>query len=238
MDSILVMFDHLALETNCFVVFVDETGHENLASGHTVYGLAGCGVLAQDLDHEVIRPWRRLCRRIGGGKEVPLHASSFTRSVTDRDKARVGNFFQFRRFARVGAVLSTNTKLPKDVKPIEIISSVFMNRIIDVARWTIFKSLVIIFEESQRANQLIFSAFASNVIKENGIALPLEFYFMPKKSAHPGLQVADFIAHAIHGHTISRAKGEAVFRKDFKSIFHGIDTKLCSFAEVSNVIRN
>ena len=34
----------------CLLVFIDETGHEKLASGHTVYGLGGCAVLGDGLE--------------------------------------------------------------------------------------------------------------------------------------------------------------------------------------------
>lgn len=227
------MQTHLNLKSDAFVVFADETGHELLPKGHIVYGLAGCGILAQDVEQELIRPWYRLCRRLGNCKKQPLHANSFARTASARDMVRVANFFQFRRFARLGAVLSTNTRLPPGTMPIEVISGVFKNRIIDVARWTDFSSIKVIFEASQRTNKMITDAFGNTKIRENGKQIPIDFYFMSKNKAHPGLQIADFIAHAIHGQVVSRAQGRNGFRKDFESVFHKVNARLCSYCEVT-----
>jgi acetylornithine/N-succinyldiaminopimelate aminotransferase len=40
----------LTLADDCLAVFVDDTGHEALVTGHPVYGLGGCAALARDLD--------------------------------------------------------------------------------------------------------------------------------------------------------------------------------------------
>jgi hypothetical protein len=53
----------LDLPTDCLVVFVDETGDELLKDPvQKVFGLAGCAVMAADLDRVVREPWLEVRR--------------------------------------------------------------------------------------------------------------------------------------------------------------------------------
>jgi hypothetical protein len=53
-------------------VFVDDTGHEALVSGHPVYGLGGCAVMAGDLDRLIRHPWHEVRRKVTGSADTPL----------------------------------------------------------------------------------------------------------------------------------------------------------------------
>ena len=48
----------LELPDRCLAVFVDDTGHEEFAKGHQVYGLDGCAALGRDLECLIEGPWK------------------------------------------------------------------------------------------------------------------------------------------------------------------------------------
>jgi len=66
------------------------------------------------------------------------------------------------------------------------IAKVLQARIADVARWTIFDSLAVIFESSERADPLIEEAFQGFALEEGDAPIPVECYFMRKPSGTAG----------------------------------------------------
>lgn len=56
----------LSVPDRSLLVFVDDTGHEALVPGHSVYGLGGCAVLAADLERVIRHPWHEVRRRVRG----------------------------------------------------------------------------------------------------------------------------------------------------------------------------
>ncbi|GLR89785.1 hypothetical protein GCM10007857_64990 [Bradyrhizobium iriomotense] len=228
----------LKLPNDCLAVFADDTGHEALVPDQPVYGLGGCAVLAQDLDAIVRTPWRQVRRQATGSPDTPLHASDFGRSATREQILAAAAFFRQGRFARFGAIVSVDTAFDGNLGPLLTIALVLRQRIIDIARWTRFGSVAVIFESSERADPLIEKAFQDFSIEENGKPLPVECYFMRKQEGEPGLEVADFIMHAIGRQARHNLTKRGTFVPDFAAVFHGIDTKLVSFMEVSSVVQN
>jgi len=110
-------------------------------------------------------------------------------------------------------------------------------RIVDIARWTPFTEMHVVFESSSRTDRLIEEAFADFNIEENGKAIPVECYFMPKAVNHPGLEVADFVMHAVGRQARRRVEGREGFAPDFAAVFHNQDPKRVSFMEVDRVER-
>ncbi|MBR0758998.1 hypothetical protein [Bradyrhizobium japonicum] len=72
-----------------------------------------------------------------------------------------------------------------------IIAETLKQRIVDIARWTPFTEVHVVFESSSRTHRLIEEAFGDFHIEENGKAIPLECYFVPKAANDLGLVVAD-----------------------------------------------
>jgi hypothetical protein len=158
----------LKLPNDCLAVFADDTGHETLVEGQPVYGLGGCAVLAQNLDAVIQSPWREIRRLVTGSPDTPLHASDFGPSVTKDDILMVADFFQRGRFARLGAIVSVETAFADELSAIETVAMVLNKRISDIARWTRFRSVAVIFESSERADPLIEKAFQNIVFEEDG----------------------------------------------------------------------
>jgi hypothetical protein len=158
----------LALTDGCLAVFVDDTGHEALVEGHPVYGLGGCAVMGPDLNRLVREPWRQVREHVTGSPDMPLHANTFAGYATEANIQRVAEFFRSQRFARLGAIVSFKTTLPDGLTPVTVIAKVLQLRIADIARWTRFKSIAVIFESSQRADQAVTAAFKTSPSKRMG----------------------------------------------------------------------
>lgn len=58
--------DQLNVDTDCCLVFVDDTGHEELTGRHAVYGLGGVVVMAPDYERLLKPRWRDLRETILG----------------------------------------------------------------------------------------------------------------------------------------------------------------------------
>lgn len=228
----------LKLPQNSLVVFVDDTGHEKLKQkDHPVYGLGGCAVMAESLDELLVQPWRNVRQNINGSADTPLHANEFAQGATQEQIAAIVNFFRSQPFCRLGAVITTSTTIASEMDEIKTIAGTLMNRIADIAKWTSFTKLYVIFESSDRANSLIEKAFQGYNLLEDGKNIPIECYFMSKSANHPALEVADFIMHAIGRqarHAVNSTK-ENDFLPDFKAIFHEVDRRLVSYMKVDDV---
>jgi hypothetical protein len=226
---------NLPLPDGCLAVFVDDTGHEALVKGHPVYGLGGCAVMGRDFERVIWQPWREVRRRVTGSPDTPLHASEFSRFATQENIEAVADFFRSQPFARIGAIISIETKLANDLGPVATIAAVLQKRIVDIARWTPFDSLAIIFESSERADPLIQDAFQGFAIAEAGKPIPVDFYLMPKSAGEPALEVADFIMHAVGRQVRKNLARREGFALDYQAVFHSVDQRLVSYMEVGSV---
>lgn len=227
----------LDLPERALVVFVDETGHESLVPGHTVYGLGGCAVLAADLDRVLRHPWHEVRRKVRGSADAPLHAASLGHPPRPEDIEAVASFFRTQPFARIGAIIPVTAKRVTDLTVMKIIAETLKRRIVDIARWTPFTEVHVVFESSNRTDPLIEEAFGDFNIEENGKAIPLDCYFMPKAANHAGLEVADFVMHAVGRQARRRVEGREGFAPDFAAVFHDQDPKRVSYMEVAAVER-
>lgn len=79
--------------------------------------------------------------------------------------------------------MTVKTRLTGDLSPIDTIAGILKNRIVDIAKWTRFTKVNVVFESSDRADRHIERAFADFRLEENGAPSPVECYFM-SKAAH------------------------------------------------------
>jgi hypothetical protein len=229
---------NLVLADGCLAVFVDDTGHEALVAGQPVYGLGGCAALARDLDRVIRSPWREVRRRVTGSADTQLHANKFGQFATQENIEAVAEFFHVQPFARFGAIISTDTTMAGELGPVPTIAKVLQGRIVEIARWTPFDSLAVIFESSQRADPLIEDAFQGLALEEGGKPIPVECYFMRKAHGEPALEIADFIMHAVGRQARQNLKKRGDFVPDFCAVFHSVDRKLASFVDVDTVAKD
>jgi hypothetical protein len=227
--------DSLILPDRCLAVFVDDTGHEALVRGHPVYGLGGCAVLGRDLVPLIWQPWKAIRVRITGSSDTPLHASDFGSIATKSDMEAVSAFFRSQAFARFGAIISTETKLADELSLMQTMKEVLVKRINDLVEPTLCKEVKVIFESSQRADPLIRKVFQDFELRRGWKTIPSECYFLPKASAEPALEVADFVVHTVGRQARQNLTKRCVFLPDFKAIFHDVHPNLVSFMEVESV---
>jgi heat shock protein HspQ len=63
-------------------------------------------------------------------------------------------------------------------------------------------------------------------ITEDSTEIPVDCYFMRKRSAEPALEVADFVMHAVGRQVRHVLLGRNGFVPDFGAVFHNQDPKL------------
>lgn len=156
------------MDPACLVVFIDETGNEHFKDDrHPVFGFGGCAVLAADLDAAVREPWRQVRRAVNGSPDEPLHAGGRPRWLP-HEFAVVADFFRRSPCLRIASMSSRVTLLPSGMPAIDAVAGSFKKRIIDVARWTSFQSIALIFEKTDRLKGEIERAFGNFEIEEDG----------------------------------------------------------------------
>jgi len=173
--------------------------------------------------------------QVTGSPDIPLHASSFTQTASKVEMEAVGRFFRTFPFGRFGAVITTEVKRPASLTPLDVVAEVVKRRIIEVAKWTPFRAVKVIFESSDRANCLIEAAFGQFQIEEDGRPIPVECYFMPKSANDPALEVADFVMHAVWGQARRTMANRAGYGRDFMAVFHGVDPRLTSYMHITGI---
>jgi hypothetical protein len=223
---------------DCLLVFIDETGHEELPKGHTVYGLGGCAILASDLEDAINVPWRAVRKLVTGDADKPLHASEFSRNHTKEQVNAVANFFEQPTFMRLAAVLSVETELPNELEHIEVVLQMLGQRIQVLANRVQLNQVAIIFEHSERTKKLIQKYFAGFTVIKDGREVLTEPLWMKKAENEPGLEVADFVMHAVGRQVRSTIEKRQEFPLDFQSGFMKVPSRLISFMRIDRVTGN
>lgn len=181
-------WEHLQTEPECLLVFVDDTGHEQLAGNHLVYGLGGIAMLARRYELEVRPAWRALRSTINGDPDAPLHAGELTRPVPQEHLDATAQFFRQRSFGRFAVTTDRQISLPPDLEPMQAVLGMLKEQIVQLAALTPTTSLALIFESSARADPLLMRFFGELAIQENGRSINVEHCLMPKGSNEPGLR--------------------------------------------------
>jgi hypothetical protein len=93
---------------------LDDTGHETLAGNHTVYGLGGIALRAENNPTQLSPAWKNLRALVNGDPEMPLHAFEFGQQARARPELfqPLGDFFRDYRFVRLAVTASVKTSLP------------------------------------------------------------------------------------------------------------------------------
>ena len=217
---------------------MDDTGHESLVKDQPVYGLGGCAVMGRDLVNLIWQPWCEIRKRVTGAADIPLHANKFHKLAKSGDMEAVAAFFQSQPFARFGAIMSIDTKLSDEMGTVSTMKEVLQARINEIMQSTLCREVKVIFESSDRANKLIEQAFQDFKLYRGRKHIPSECYFMPKASANPALEVADFVMHAVGRQARQNLNARGTFLPDSKAVFHSVDRHLVSFMEINSVTKN
>lgn len=208
----------LEVPDDCLLVFIDDTGHEELISS-PVFGLGGCAIISQRYQELLKAPWRKMQTHYFGEGSFPNRAAEAPRACSPQQMAAIGNFFRQGVFSRFAVVLKTTSPLPGPLCPYQTVAGFLMERAAKASSEWHPNRVAAIIESSKRADLLAKRYFAGRMFTINQRTLPTEWFFLPKTSHEAGLEVADFVVNAAHGRAKARLSGEPARRRDFECVF-------------------
>lgn len=226
------------LTDKTLLIFIDETGGESLQDpNYPIFGMGGCVIPASLYLSNIITPWLFLKNKEFGGEDKSLHATDLQNPLPAQLDI-LNKFFSSCAFGRFSAVISDKTILNTKVDLYHLIAITLFKRIEDIAKYTEFEEIVMIFEESDRTKNITADFFSRYKFQKNGLDVPTKKFNMQKSEVEPGLEVADFIIHTAGTSVRDRLSGKRTKekeRKDFVNIFKNIDPKLSSFLEITKI---
>jgi Protein of unknown function (DUF3800) len=223
----------LTFTNDRLLVFIDDTGHETFKGSEIYYGLGGCVVLGAH--YELLKThWKEVRRVINGSPDAPLHAFEMEQKPSNFEA--LSQFFLDRSFARIAAASTKKTTGPPDMHSAEPVIGMLEEHIDGIARLVPCSGVMIIVESSQRADPILKQLFGK--LKSEGVerVRPVEYCLMPKSSAEPGLEIADFIISAARSQTKRLAEGKAGLARDFADVFDRLPREGCRFSYVAEVV--
>jgi len=118
----------LTVHPHCLMIFVDETGHEELSDPkYPVFGFGGCMVFAAAIDQQIREPWRQLkseyfwfCRY--------STACAALRNATPEQIGAIGLFFRQQRFVGLRLRVTAKSAIPSGMRLFEVFPNVVRKR--------------------------------------------------------------------------------------------------------------
>ncbi len=233
--------DHI-FEPSTFVMFVDETGHEEFADkNHPVFGLGGCGILVGAYSRTIQAPWEQLKATSFGDSGKSLHASGT--QFTGDQIAAISEFFRDHHFFRFAAVVHSSARLAAELPPYAQIAHTVMDQLRQAVSTLHVSRIVICVEESTRGDRLArryLSPFETLFLRDewHEWEVPVLRYTGSKALGDAGLEVADFIMHSAGTQVRETARGTTDYanpRKDFQVVFKSQQDENCWFTELKQV---
>ena len=224
-------------DTPRLLVFIDETGHEELADlQHPVFGLGGCCCLATHYHADVVEPWRRAKAATYGDPDHRAHATGAR--FTQRQMRRLGRFFRDGAFYRIATVLTRSTDFDSLglITYYESTAAALLDCCATVADRAAATDVELTFEASQRGDRLV-RAFMRRARLANS---EIPYTIRSKTEAEQGLEVADFVMHAAGRHARAHEVGGRDRGRDFQAVFDDCAPELVDFRELTKarVVRN
>ena len=218
-----MMDKELNLPARSMLVFVDETGNEDLSDPkNQTFGRGGCGCLYTSYRNLIKRPWRKLKRERLGGANKPFHAVEFAQTKPTLRQISGINSFVARPFWRFATMLDARTELPEGVdahKAISLVTRACVSRIVTKVDVDV---VALVFEGSERGDTLVKRDFglATMALKNmRGQRVEVKGVFMKKASLEPGLEVADLIVHTAGRQRRHELRGKEGHLKDFQQTY-------------------
>lgn len=217
------MTDALQLPPNSVLIFIDETGNEDLSDpNNPTFGRGGCGSLMPEYKLRIAKPWRRLKRTRLGGATKPFHATDFEQTCPTKHQIAGINAFMALPFWRFAVMCDSRTKLPAGIDAHKAISLVTMNYFARFVSRCDVDVVALIFEGSDRGDSLVkrdYDLASMDLKNVRGRRVEVEGCFMPKSSLEPGLELADLVAHTAGRQRRHEIAGKLGHTKDFQQTY-------------------
>lgn len=226
----------LNVSSSSLLLFVDETGHERLVDpGYPIFGLGGCGILANLYENILVSPWKQIKIDYFGDPNKQLHASELKPSQDLTLIKAIAKYFRTQQFFRFAATMKISTTIPNNWEPYQIVAFSLVKRIEEVLRHCNPDGIHFFLEDSERANKFANEYLVSfSCFTALGKEIVLHRHFMKKAAQNPGLEVADFVVNAAGRQAYSRLKGKDDLNKDFQCVFSEVPKELISFMEIDS----
>jgi hypothetical protein len=215
-------------------VFLDETGHEDFQCT-SVFGY--CGVVAYGADYvsSICPAWAQL--KLRHAFVGPVHGSELEPGEQKALIQDIGAYLTEATVGRFAAMVSTRTELTRIAAHEAALYgaiSAAVRLIGNLASTNDVNSVVFIFEHSSRLEARLRERFAGGRIHTPKGALGVWPIAIPKRSAEPGLELADLVANAAHGRATRRAVDPFYVRprKDFDAVFHPKHKGLVDYRDI------
>lgn len=225
-----------------FLVFIDETGHEQLSPGGGLFGLGGVVVYGADYARNVVEPWGEIRTRMGVPAGCPLHAAD--RPVYKGHEEAIAEFFLTGVFVRHASIVTSATVTNVDPFVATACGGLFRNILRALGRVSSTSPIgrvVYVVEHSER-----LQSEYQKLVGPNGPVLvdargghrefPHVWAALRKTACEPGLEVSDFVLHAAYGQVRAKlASPVASFRRDFDCVFRKVHRELVEYMEINEI---
>lgn len=223
------------LPGDTLLIAIDETGHENFAPTHRVFGIGGCGCLVKHVGELVDEPWQAMKAALFGGADVKMHANELRPSQAQLDGLE--NFFSTYGFFRFGVMVSDTVKDETEHTLIKLVGRMVLDRIADIATYAHPVDVVIVTESSDRTGRELMEVLSAYGMTNGVVDFQPRVFTLPKSAGWSMLEVADFVMHAAHGQVRKslnppKDTSKSFMRKDFEVVFHSVDQHLAHYTEL------
>lgn len=219
---------------------IDETGDEALSDPkYPLFGLGGCAAPVRHYALEMALPWMGLKEKHFGSRGRRLHAVDYKKWSATQLNA-IGEFFRTRRFARLAALVTRNTRIAPGITVYDAAATALLARIMEVLRLHSFSSVTFLFESSARGDRLaerFFSTVHFTYRSTDAIGpIKLRWYRTTKDVAGPLLEPADFVMHCAGSCVRDRLQGnDHRERRDFQAVFGPLEPAMAGYVELDEI---
>jgi Protein of unknown function (DUF3800) len=238
------MNDHLIIQPNTLVLYIDEAGDERLNNQkHPIFAFGGVACVAES-HLPIARAWQAMKALTFPQVVGPLHAKTHLRDRLAEPKrlALLGGMAH-QQLGRFGTVITSSTVVSLD-HVFKVACDTLANRFANVAAgmaqlgfWRPPDRVVAVFEHSTRLAQHIEQHLSDLAIIVGTHTIPVEGCFMPKKVANPFLEMADFVVSTI-GKNVKHqlVQGRTGCTPNFQTIFRDVGPPLADYTEITAVV--
>lgn len=218
---------HSEFRDDALLVFVDETGHEDLSDPNApFFGLAGCVCAAGDYNKVIDAPWRTV-ERTFPTHMLPLHAAELRpEQMRPEQFASLEGFFANGAFGRFATVAKRGIENEPKVSLINLLVQQTFKRVLNLIKKSSrdFSQLIIVIEHCERLDKQYATFFRGyHLSRKDGTVIPTFVCTQAKASGKDfmrGLCVADFLAHTAGSMSRTTQGGtQRARRRDFEIAF-------------------